>query len=89
MSKSKTKYDLLVPPEFEWPEYNSDSERIKAYSKRFENMSIAYPRHSNWNKGIASIHLLPKRTRNKGRATKDNKIIKGKMTKLMTSMHFT
>ena len=41
MSKSKTKYDLLVPPEFEWPEYNSDSERIKAYSKRFENMSIA------------------------------------------------
>ena len=41
MSKSKTKYDSFVPPEFEWPEYNSDSERIKAYSKKFKNMSIA------------------------------------------------
>ena len=41
MSKSKTKYDSFVPPKFEWPEYNSDTERIKAYSKKFENMSIA------------------------------------------------
>ena len=26
---------------FEWPEYNSDSKRIKAYSKKFKDMSIA------------------------------------------------
>lgn len=41
MSKTCTKYDKVVPPEFEWPEYNSDRERIKALSKKYENVSIA------------------------------------------------
>ena len=34
MSKNKTE------EAFVWPEFNSDSERIKAYSKRYKNMSI-------------------------------------------------
>ena len=43
MSKTSTMYDMVVPPEvdfFEWPEYNSDRERIKALSKKYEDVSI-------------------------------------------------
>ena len=28
------------PEGFVWPEFNSDAERIRAYSKRYKNMSI-------------------------------------------------
>ena len=29
------------PESFVWPEFNDDKERIKAYSKKYKNMSIA------------------------------------------------
>ena len=35
---TKTKNQSLA--DFVWPEFNSDKERIKAYSKRYKNMSI-------------------------------------------------
>lgn len=49
MSKNKSQGFNLA--DFEWPEFNSDSKRIKAYSKRYKGMSIseAFSQHYNLN----------------------------------------
>lgn len=41
MSQKSTKAWVTPVADFEWPEYNSDSKRIKAYSKLYKTVSIA------------------------------------------------
>lgn len=40
---------------FEWPEFNSDSKRIKAYSKRYKDMTIAEAFNARYDMGLKDV----------------------------------
>lgn len=56
MSKKKQSVGLADLNTFEWPEFNSDSKRIKAYSQRYKNLSITEAFEACYNIEVGPVH---------------------------------
>lgn len=64
MSKKNFNGESVDLNTFAWPEFNSDSKRIKVYSKRYKNLSIveAFENYYNLNLGpcTETVNFIPK-----------------------------